>query len=431
MIAGEKIAGVVVPHAFWADIGSQESYLAAHRDMLDLPRWKKFRSQDGRIVATGANTRIHPKAKVDRAVLWDNVTLLPGTNVHDMIVADGVTLYTQASYMAIPAERLPDPIVAQVLSQLNWDPKCTTVLPLPPRGSARTFTRLITGTPKSSQSAILVRYSLERPENGLYTSQARFLAKNGVSVPSVLVDWPKEQICVLEDVGENSLEHLWPSLTRKQGVALYQQTLDNVAGLHTRATLTAARQPIELSMPFTRHLYEWEQTLFCEQFLRRHFPVDEALCQKIRKELAGLIPALARAPRVIVHRDLQSSNVLVKKGQVFLIDFQGMRMGTPAYDLASLLCDPYVNLPHEVRDELLDYYLGLVPNGKSIKDLFWIAAVERLAQALGAFGRLGAAPATSYFLKHIPAGINQIRNALTHVTGVPTLKGCLDEAHQQ
>jgi len=426
LVAGEKIAGVVVPHAYWADIGNPESYLTTHREMLELPRWRKFRSRDGRVVATGTDTLIHPKAKVDRSVLWDHVTLGAGACVQDTIVTDGVTLNHHASYMAIPATSFPDTTISRILNELDLNPQNTTILPLPPRGSARTFTRLICETAKKSKSAILVRYSLERSENGLYTHQARFLANHGVSVPAVLLDWPKEQICVLEDVGENSLEQLLPHLNRAKCVALYKQTLDNVARLHHQATRAAARHPIQLSPPFTQHLYEWEQTLFCNQFLRRHFPVNDDVCQEIRKELSGLIPVQVRAPRVIVHRDLQSSNVLLNNGRVVLIDFQGMRMGTAAYDLASLLCDPYVNLPDDVRNGLLDYYLGLVPDGKSVQDLFWIAAVERLSQALGAFGRLGAAPATAYFLKHIPAGIHQLNKALQHVPGLPTLKSCLN-----
>ena len=425
LVAGEKIAGVVVPHAYWADIGSQEAYLATHRELLNLPRWQKMRSRDGRVVATGTGTVIRPGAKVDRSVLWDHVTLLPGANVQNAIIADGVTLNSQATYMAIPAADLPDNLISRILKQLNWNPEVTTVLPLPPRGSARTFTRLTCSPNAKEKSMMLVRYSLERPENGLYTSQARFLAKHGVSVPAVLLDWPTEQICVLEDVGANSLEQLYPCLNRAKTVALYKQTIDNVARLHNQVTRAAARHPIKLSMPFTRHLYEWEQNLFCDQFLRRHLPVNETLCQEIRRELSGLIPAQARAPRVIVHRDLQSSNVLINKGRIVLIDFQGMRMGTAAYDLASLLCDPYVNLTDDVRDELLDYYLGLVPDGKSVQKLFWIAAVERLSQALGAFGRLGSASATSYFLKHIPAGISQLNKALSNIPGLPTLKSCL------
>ena len=454
MIAGEKIAGVTVPNAYWADIGKPETYLATHREMLERPRWKHLKKTNrGGAFAAGKNTSVPASASVTGSVLWDNVSVVPGARIDDAIVADGTVVRGHVSYMAMRADQLSDPVITRILGGLGWDPASTTVQPLPPRGSARTFTRLtLAHTDKSfiatswsgaasravrsrkrlrserqedTSSAIVVHYSLERPENALYTSHARFLAKHGVHVPSVLLDWKKEQICVLEDVGENSLEQLAPHLDRQHCVALYKQTLDTVARLHVQATRAAMCHPLKLSIPFTRHLYEWEQNLFCDQFLQRHRSLDAEQMATIRKELAGLIPAQVRAPRVIIHRDLQSSNVLVKDGHVFLIDFQGMRLGTAAYDLASLLCDPYVNLPEDVRAELLDYYLGLIPNGKVVGDLFWIASVERLSQALGAFGRLGAVPATAYFLKHIPAGVKQLRNALDHVPGLPMLTECI------
>lgn len=421
LIAGETIGGVVVPGAYWADIGKPETYLATHGDMMSHPRWKKEISTRKPLVPAGAGTRIAPGALVNRSVLWDNVTVGRGARVENAIVADGITVRSNVSYMAIRADRMQDPLTLRILKELEWAPERTTVMPLPPRGSARTFTRLV----EPSRSAILVKYTLERRENGLYTRHARFLARCGVKVPEVLLDWPAEQVCVLDDVGERSLEHLVPALPRPGRVALYRQTLESVARLHTDATRHFRRQKIPLSMPFTRHLYEWEQNLFCEQFLGRHRDVDPAAMRVIRQELARLIPAQLRAPRVIIHRDLQSSNVLVRDGGIFLIDFQGMRLGTAAYDLASLLCDPYVNLPDDLRDELLEYYLVLVPDAGPVRDLFWVAAVERLCQALGAFGRLGAVPTTSYFLKHIPSGVKQLQHALSHLPGLPALKACL------
>jgi len=44
-----------------------------------------------------------------------------------------------------------------------------------------------------------------------------------------------------------------------------------------------------------------------------------------------------------MHRDFQSKNLMIKNEQIFVIDFQGARLGPPSYDLASLLFDPYVN----------------------------------------------------------------------------------------
>lgn len=439
LIAGETIAGVTVPNAYWADIGKPESYLVTHREMLDRPRWKQFRkiNRDGAF-ASGRNNTIPGSATITRSVLWDNVTVAPNARIEEAIVADGTIVRGHVSYMAMRADQLPDPALIRIVDELGWSPAHTTVQPLPPRGSARTFTRLTTSLKRcpahagsrarvpQTTSAIVVRYSLERPENALYTSHARFLARHGVGVPSVLLDWPREQICVLDDVGEDSLEQRVPHVNRRQCITLYKQTLETVARLHVQATRAALQRPMKLSIPFTRHLYEWEQALFCDQFLRRHRAIGEDQLTGIRQELARLIPVQTRAARVIIHRDLQSSNVLMKNGEIFLIDFQGMRFGTAAYDLASLLCDPYVTLPEDVLEELLDYYLGLIPDGKAVRDLFWIAAVQRLSQALGAFGRLGAVPTTSYFLKHIPSGVKQLRNALTHVPGLPTLKSLLD-----
>lgn len=432
MAAGDTLCGVVVPSSYWADIGTPESYLETHREMMLDRRWRQEPLAGKTFIASGTGTRIHPRAHVSQSVLWDHVTVEAGARVEHAIIADNVRINCTTRYMALPAEQLPDPVIHRVLAALQWNARSTTVMPLPPRGSARTFTRLVCQPPAdrgrraATSSAILVRYLMERPENALYTRHARFLEKHGVSVPSILLDWPSEQVCVMEDAGDDSLDQLVPGLRPDAIRPLYRKTLETVARLHTRATRAAQRHSLELSKPFTRSLYDWEQVLFCEQLLNRHKALDHATRDAIRRELAALIPAQLRAPRVLVHRDLQSSNVLVKDGRIHLIDFQGMRWGTAAYDLASLLCDPYVNLEESLKAELLDYYLDLVPEDRTTRDLFWIAAVERLAQALGAFGRLGAVPATSYFLKHIPPGVSQLRIALAHLPGLPTLKRCLE-----
>ena len=68
---------------------------------------------------------------------------------------------------------------------------------------------------------------------------------------------------------------------------------------------------------------------------------DEAL----EAELAALAGRLGETPLSLVHRDLQSQNVMVVNGEPVLIDFQGLRPGSFFYDLGSLLFDPYVAFP--------------------------------------------------------------------------------------
>jgi len=79
------------------------------------------------------------------------------------------------------------------------------------------------------------------------------------------------------------------------------------------------------------------------------------------------------------------------------------------YDLASLLCDPYVELPDDAQNELARCYAER--SGASL-DLFWTAAVQRLVQALGAYGRLAALPGAGRFRAHIPAALRMLDRAL-------------------
>jgi len=122
--------------------------------------------------------------------------------------------------------------------------------------------------------------------------------------------------------------------------------------------------------------------------------------------------------RCLVHRDLQSQNVMIRDGEPFLIDFQGMRFGNPFYDLGSLLCDPYVDFLDREREELLSFYSGLFKGSLdqgSFWNYFWEASAQRLMQALGAYGFLGIKKGLTAFLDYIPAGLRNLRLAAAYV----------------
>jgi N-acetylmuramate 1-kinase len=131
---------------------------------------------------------------------------------------------------------------------------------------------------------------------------------------------------------------------------------------------------------------------------------------------------------VLIHRDLQSSNILSVKGHPYFIDFQGMRLGAAAYDLASLLCDPYAELPIGIQKQLLAAYNDAIPvNDRIAENIFWAAAVQRLSQALGAYARLSAAPETARFEKHILPGSRMMMLALQQSGLCPKLQSVMRE----
>jgi hypothetical protein len=282
-------------------------------------------------------------------------------------------------------------------------------------GSGRKFWRMHVG----DRSLIFVRYSQDRPENRHYVEIAKFLDQVGVRVPAVYFHDESEGLIVMEDAGDLDLwSHRTDSWPARR--ALYQRTLDQALLLHTRVHHVPGHERLRLQQQFDAALYRWEQDYFIEHCLGRHFghtgDIDRTRLHEIADELAAL-------PRCFVHRDFQSQNIIVREGEVCLIDFQGLRPGLAQYDLASLLLDPYVTLTAPEREELLGHYVsGLLGPGSeldpSFRRIYDLCAMQRLMQALGAYGKLGHLDGRTHFLEHIPIARQRLREVLASQPGL-------------
>jgi hypothetical protein len=302
------------------------------------------------------------------------------------------------------------------------------VSPIEKGGSGRKFWRMHVG----NQSLILVHYGEDRPENRYYVAIARFLAGVGVRVPVTHFHEEADGLIIMEDAGETDLWSRrldpWP-----QRRALYQRTLDQALILHTQAHRAPGAKSLKFLQPvFDTALYQWEQDYFFEHCLGRHFRLSpeqiETECDRAR--LHEIAAHLSKQPRVLVHRDFQSQNVIVREGEVCLIDFQGLRPGLAQYDIASLLLDPYVSLTDAEREELLAHYLsGLLGPGRheapGFRALYDLCAMQRLMQALGAYGKLGHADGRAQFLDHIPAALASLQEVLERIAGTEKLRALL------
>jgi hypothetical protein len=178
---------------------------------------------------------------------------------------------------------------------------------------------------------------------------------------------------------------------------------------------------------FDPNLYRWEQDYFRNHFVRElcGIKLETSFERELEAELSSLAEGLLGTIRCLVHRDLQSQNVMIRDGEPFLIDFQGMRFGSPFYDLGSLLCDPYVNFSSSERDELLSFYYHLSKwnlDWRAFQKIFWDASAQRLMQALGAYGFLGIKKGLKAYLEHIPSGLRNLRLAVSHGESLPRLQ---------
>ncbi len=284
-------------------------------------------------------------------------------------------------------------------------------------GSDREFHRL---RDERGGSWIVMRYSDAREENALYPDIARFLREIRLNAPRLLFHDAALRLIGLEDLGdENLCSHFHGKGWNAETLSLYRAALEQAGGLHRRASA-----PVHTMPGFDEVLYRWERHYFLENLVGRWAQVrlSAVECAAIEAEGERMARDLMRHPLCLIHRDFQSQNLMVHAGMVWLIDFQGMRLGHAAYDVASLLYDPYVGLTPPQRTELLAWYVaqrrGEDQGPEALEAQFYSAAVQRLMQALGAYGFLGIAKGKTRFLQYIPRGLENLTEALGRVGGM-------------
>jgi aminoglycoside/choline kinase family phosphotransferase len=288
-------------------------------------------------------------------------------------------------------------------------------------GSDRSYFRV---SAAGGSPVILMRYGKMYEENDLYAAVASFLRGIGVTVPAIYGYDPERRLILMEDLGDRDLYALRdaPWEVRRD---LYEKTLALAAKM---LSFPLDRLPTELRlMPgFDANLYRWERDYFREQCVRDVCRIDLATAEgeALEAELSALGERLLSTPTVLVHRDLQSQNVMIRDGEPILIDFQGMRPGSLFYDLGSLLCDPYVCFPEGRQEGLLLYYHGISGSPypwETFRELFLIASTQRLMQALGAYGFLGLKRKKPHFLNHIRPALGTLISVTAEAGSLPRL----------
>lgn len=329
---------------------------------------------------------------------------------------------------------------------ISWQFKEIQVESLSPDGSLRRLCRLIgkdgsrvvAVAPPAGDSAGL-REAASGWEIGCH------LFAKGIPVPELYSFDKQNGLLVCEDLGDVRLH----DLVVQQGssseliIDLYQQIVVWLARMQVRG-----RENFDCFWCWDTACYNRKLMLERESgyFLQAlcldmlQLPVER---QEIEREFIGLADRAQQADAsFFLHRDFQSRNIMVQHGQVRFIDFQGGRLGPAAYDLASLLIDPYAALPERLQNDLLDLYLNeftsLIPYDRQrFKDEYLVLALQRNLQILGAFAFLTNQRGKPFFLQYIKPSLRILQTLLAKASPdeYPCLKAladqCLSEIDKQ
>lgn len=170
----------------------------------------------------------------------------------------------------------------------------------------------------------------------------------------------------------------------------------------------------------------WETDYFANNYLVNYCGVSKDVADSLSCEFRKLAEESLKQPQLLIHRDFQSQNILFKEDLVRIVDFQGARVGHIAYDLMSLLKDPYVALSEELRSSLIDFYFSEISKTimfekrpftrQEFAYFATIASLQRNMQALGAYAYLGLEKGKIEYLQYIPQGLEYLKSGLVELS---------------
>ncbi len=279
-------------------------------------------------------------------------------------------------------------------------------------GSGRVIIRLAGG----GFRAVGILYSV-REENVAFLEFSKHFRRHGLPVPQIYAEDLDQGAYLEEDLGDLTLfEFLSANRTGAEvapaAIEAYRKVVAELPRFQVEAGRDLNYKVCYPRASFDRQSIAWDLNYFKYYFLRlAGIPFNE---QALEQDFSRLTKFLLSVEHdYFLYRDFQSRNVMLRDGKPYFVDYQGGRRGALQYDIASLLFDGKADLPPELRQELLDYYLERLSDFVKIDrsafmEHYYAYVYVRILQALGAYGFRGFYERKTHFLQSVPYALKNI-----------------------
>ena len=399
---GRRVGAVDVGGCAWHDVGTPASYARAAFSALEARGERVFVHAEAR--AAG----IHSKGLL---IVERGADVAAGSRLADGLVLPGARV-SASMKSAIAGEGFSIPLPEVRMERLIENPLLPDGkgrgVPVGQGGSDRSYFRVNMG----GISRVLMTCPAGDAQFCEDMEIQAFLIKNGFPVAALLGRDDASASALFEDLGDDRLFD-WLKFNRDpaQVEAEYKRILEAVARLHGDIAGKSDELPLFQDRQFDFAHLRWESGYFLERFVLGVCGRDLRHDAELIKDLDRLARRAADFPRTLLHRDLQSQNIMIPPdGGPRFVDVQGMRLGPPGYDIASLLWDPYAPLKDEVRNRLLEFYIRCAGLTKEqFLPTLLPCRLQRHMQALGAYGFLAQVKGKRHFLAHIPEALRLLK----------------------
>lgn len=265
------------------------------------------------------------------------------------------------------------------------------------------------------------------------------LIRAGLPVPAILATSGADAMMLIEDVGDLRLQD-WLSGGRSDAevIEAYRHALELVVRIQDATEPALGADSICSHLAFDEAKLRWELGFFFANYFNRylHLRLDSATANAVQADFKAICCELAARPRVLTHRDYHARNLMMHRGELFIIDHQDARMGPVSYDVASLLGDPYTALTDETVEALTEHFiqmkvssrppLGDVAEFRTELDLM---TVQRMLKAIGTYSSQ-AAVGNPIYIPYIAPAIERTLSAMRRLNRFDASRELLEETRR-
>ncbi len=271
-----------------------------------------------------------------------------------------------------------------------------------------------------------------RKENLAYLMIGNHLFKKGFPVPRISRSDLANGWFIIEDMGDKSLQDY--SAYHKDRLPLYETTVENLFRMQIEGVKDFDTKWCCQTKTYDHSVMRHQEAdYFRDSFLSNYLGIKDKW-PELEAPFDYLCSMASKANnRHFMHRDFQSRNIMIHNHKIGVLDWQGARLGPLAYDLASLIIDPYVDMSANEKRYLYRHYLALLKDNQPewvdpFERYFPYLAVQRNLQILGAFSFLSMVRGKTYFEDYISPALNSLYRLLDDIAD-PGLSSLTDIVH--
>lgn len=258
------------------------------------------------------------------------------------------------------------------------------------------------------RSVLGVVYPVEEADSRRRWIAARDALRGRIRVPHLIAD-DQSGSHIVEDFGRRDLATLFldAPADRSAWLARAVGAAAELAGLED----PAINPPFDAAL-FRRELDLAREAVF-DLFLQKPLSPEEREIHDLWAE--SLAREIAAHPQALCHRDFHGNNLFPQGESVAAIDFQDMRRGPDAYDLASLLWERTTLdwMTEEIAESAIDAFgRGRALEAGPFRDRFDRVLLQRAWKVCGTFARAVAQGRGEAYRRYLPGELKLVSRLL-------------------